>query len=527
MSYAEKTINMRCYFCGYEWKSIEFSEDVLFCPNCNRKVVDSSCCTEAVELLMKLKYHSLLELYLNNQAMQQIFLYSLNSELLKEYIDAVKHDDLSRRVYSLILERTIEKRIDGRSKLYSLHEDKRWREIVDDFVYPLKEFFHYSSSIQNNEEEWEDEYGGVYSSDGKKFIKFIGSSSKYRILDGTLVVVNDAFMHNTSLIEINIPNSVVVIGDRAFSFCENLKIIDTYSTRKTNKHEKDAVYHNKRGHCNYTIGENVFIGSFKLETIVLPCKIECIFDNSFLGNLKTLTLPENLRFCVCLNLGRCNKLHNLICDSKNFTNDNELFYENKKGLLYASFIKNDFYIIPSYIYRIMPCAFAKNEYLKGVIVPDCVCWIDDNAFMDCKNLEYIQILSSDVGIGENILHEYFPISNIEDDPFSVIYSLKAIIIPIGSLKHYENEYDLAKYLVESDEIATCYSDFERIVNEARVKENVPKVYGHILNGLDCQVNEEKYYEEYKGTYAQDEMGYSDDDIDTIFDGNPDAYWNID
>lgn len=28
-------------------------------------------------------------------------------------------------------------------------------------------------------------------------------------------------------------------------------------------------------------------------------------------------------------------------------------------------------------------------------------------------------------------------------------------------------------------------------------------------------------------YAQDEMGYSDDDIDTIFDGDPEAYWNID
>lgn len=31
---------------------------------------------------------------------------------------------------------------------------------------------------------------------------------------------------------------------------------------------------------------------------------------------------------------------------------------------------------------------------------------------------------------------------------------------------------------------------------------------------------------YAGSYAQDEMGYSDDDIDTIFDGDPSAYWNI-
>jgi hypothetical protein len=35
------------------------------------------------------------------------------------------------------------------------------------------------------------------------------------------------------------------------------------------------------------------------------------------------------------------------------------------------------------------------------------------------------------------------------------------------------------------------------------------------------------YERYRGSYAQDEMEYSDSDIDTIFDGDPDAYWNID
>ena len=35
------------------------------------------------------------------------------------------------------------------------------------------------------------------------------------------------------------------------------------------------------------------------------------------------------------------------------------------------------------------------------------------------------------------------------------------------------------------------------------------------------------YEKFNGSYAQDEMGYSDDDIDTIFDGDPLAYWNID
>ena len=35
------------------------------------------------------------------------------------------------------------------------------------------------------------------------------------------------------------------------------------------------------------------------------------------------------------------------------------------------------------------------------------------------------------------------------------------------------------------------------------------------------------YERYAGSYAQDEMGWSDDDIDTVLDGDPSAYWNID
>lgn len=37
----------------------------------------------------------------------------------------------------------------------------------------------------------------------------------------------------------------------------------------------------------------------------------------------------------------------------------------------------------------------------------------------------------------------------------------------------------------------------------------------------------KHYGEYAGTYAQDVAGYSDDVINDAFDGEPDAYWNID
>ena len=48
-----------------------------------------------------------------------------------------------------------------------------------------------------------------------------------------------------------------------------------------------------------------------------------------------------------------------------------------------------------------------------------------------------------------------------------------------------------------------------------------------VNGFNDWNEESPTYERYNGAYAQDEMGYSDDDIDTIFDGDPLAYWNID
>lgn len=35
------------------------------------------------------------------------------------------------------------------------------------------------------------------------------------------------------------------------------------------------------------------------------------------------------------------------------------------------------------------------------------------------------------------------------------------------------------------------------------------------------------YEDYNGYYVQDELGWSDQMIGDVLDGEPDAYWNID
>lgn len=58
------------------------------------------------------------------------------------------------------------------------------------------------------------------------------------------------------------------------------------------------------------------------------------------------------------------------------------------------------------------------------------------------------------------------------------------------------------------------------------KEETVNIYSRKRSGLSSSY-ERPTYERYAGSYAQDEAGYSDDEIDTIFDGDPSAYWNID
>ena len=55
----------------------------------------------------------------------------------------------------------------------------------------------------------------------------------------------------------------------------------------------------------------------------------------------------------------------------------------------------------------------------------------------------------------------------------------------------------------------------------------PNYYNDLDQDYDSYEMEESTYERYNGSYAQDVEGWSDQDIDEVFDGDPDAYWNID
>ena len=55
-------------------------------------------------------------------------------------------------------------------------------------------------------------------------------------------------------------------------------------------------------------------------------------------------------------------------------------------------------------------------------------------------------------------------------------------------------------------------------------------YSSFRSSMNYSSYEDDYgshYGEFAGSYAQDYMGYSDDVINDAFEGDPDAYWNID
>lgn len=64
-----------------------------------------------------------------------------------------------------------------------------------------------------------------------------------------------------------------------------------------------------------------------------------------------------------------------------------------------------------------------------------------------------------------------------------------------------------------------------ILQEWKSKQN--NDYCYIDENGSYDYDEEETYERYSGTYAQEVEDWSDQEIDDVLDGDPEAYWNID
>ena len=82
---------------------------------------------------------------------------------------------------------------------------------------------------------------------------------------------------------------------------------------------------------------------------------------------------------------------------------------------------------------------------------------------------------------------------------------------------YGKEYDT---IIVEDSNCRKYIPFKSLTCKTEDPDSV-------IDSYDYYKKEEQTYNEYNGSYAQDVMGFSDETIGDAFDGDPDAYWNID
>ena len=163
----------------------------------------------------------------------------------------------------------------------------------------------------------------------------------YAIPDSVISIGDRAFSGCRSLSSIVIPNSVNSIGDRAFFGCRSLSCIVI----------PDSVTN---------IGEGAFSGCRSLSSIVIPNSVTSIEKGAFYycSSLSSIVIPDSVTSIGDTTFANCHSLSSIV--------------------------------IPSSVTSIGKCAFSYCRSLSEIVIPSSVTSIGDSAFHKCKfpdNLE--------------------------------------------------------------------------------------------------------------------------------------------
>lgn len=149
-----------------------------------------------------------------------------------------------------------------------------------------------------------DRDGVLYSTDGKRLLGIERkdfSAYKYVIKEGTEVICDHAFSCS-SIRNIVIPDSVIVIGERAFNECTSLKYVDigkgvkiikTFAFRCCNTLENVNI-----SNSITKISKFAFYGCFGIKEFIIPKTVEYIGKSAFqfCRNLKAVYIPDSVKY---------------------------------------------------------------------------------------------------------------------------------------------------------------------------------------------------------------------------------------
>lgn len=206
----------------------------------------------------------------------------------------------------------------------------------------------------------------------------------------------------TQLRSVEIPDTVVDIGNAAFWDCEGLERVKLPKKIKT-------------------ISRMLFCNCKNL-SIDIPSGITEIQDRAFEGcTMKSMTVPASVKVIDELTFEGMPKLESIEVNpaSKYFKSaDSVLFSADGKTLVkYPQAKTLESYEIPDGVTRILYNAFANVDVLKSVAIPESVDAIEAGAFSGCGNLETVSMPEK--------------VSTFRISAFYGCASLKEIVVPKG------------------------------------------------------------------------------------------------
>ena len=260
-----------------------------------------------------------------------------------------------------------------------------------------------------------------------------------------------AFKNNTTIKELEIPDTITNIDIAAFSGCSSLHKVHITGNVKT-------------------IGKSAFSGCVKLKELSIDDGLERIEKYAFseCSSLRTVVLPNSVDYVGDYAFINCTELDNPQMPKTmryfgGYALENTKWMKSRKGdfvtigdgVLIKYIGKSDIKSLPKKIKTIGSYAFAGNNNIKNIIIPSTVSVIQNSAFEGCEKLEDVYMPRSIERIGERVFYGCKALSTIElTDRMTLIDSycfahsgLTEISIPKNVSVINEGAFDGCKSLV--------------------------------------------------------------------------------
>ena len=336
-------------------------------------------------------------------------------------------------------------------------------------------------------------YLNLYNNPHYKLIQVFPHAKGYKIPDDVVEIGSGAF-ENSGIVHLEVPGSVKVIHDSAFSGIPSLKSIKICNGVTS---LPDCCFH----HCESledvsvpesidTIGSLCFAGCTKLEEIVLPDKLTEISESLFegCGSLKSVTIGKNIIKVGSKAFMNGTALKEILMPDSVRSLEDECF-EGCSSLKRIKF-SDSLEIIP---YR----AFASCTELETITLPKNLKKIEDKAFLGCSSLK--EVIGSES-------------ASVDQDSFRGTLVKDARLLP--EFKYYGRMLpsEWKSETVSGDTLLTVYrgSYVEDVETANAIIDDIKK------NGLYLEQITEKFPKEYSYKSSVGHKKFSKTELDELY-----------